>query len=400
MHVLHFIAYPQRMAGANRLILNLVRNLPADIDPIVVITDEGVAATAFREAGIEIRILPVGDQLNQFGKVIGTWPLWRKLTVSLRELLPYYLRLFRLFHREKIDILHIHGVRGAVFAAPVAQMLRRPVVAHLHGQVAVDGLPQVLFERLSKRIIAVSKGVVPTLGRLGQKKTTVVYSGREDVSDYGRQIGWLESLQQDKKLIVTMFASVVPFKGYHHLIEALRLLNQRGWGRRVAFIGIGDFVLEHEKYHDWLRQKICDAGVENLTFTGWQNDPFSFLRYADIAILPSVAQETIMVNGELLQVRGNEGLPVSHLEAMWFSLPLIGTDIAGVPEQIIDGENGFLIPPSDPVELANALEKLLSDHLLRQQFGASSRKLIEQRFSTTAYVTGVANEYRLAVKSK
>jgi glycosyltransferase involved in cell wall biosynthesis len=79
---------------------------------------------------------------------------------------------------------------------------------------------------------------------------------------------------------------------------------------------------------------------------------------------------------------------------MSFALPIVGTDIAGVREQIEDGFNGFVVPPSDKTALATAIEKLLADQNLRQTMGQSGRERVLTRFSTSAYVSGVMDVYK------
>jgi glycosyltransferase involved in cell wall biosynthesis len=99
------------------------------------------------------------------------------------------------------------------------------------------------------------------------------------------------------------------------------------------------------------------------------------------------------VNGETIDVRGNEGFPRTHLEAMSFGLPIVGTDIAGVREQVEHGTNGLVVPPSDPAALADALEQLITAPDLRKRMGRAGRQRVEERFSTQACVRGAMNVY-------
>jgi glycosyltransferase involved in cell wall biosynthesis len=195
------------------------------------------------------------------------------------------------------------------------------------------------------------------------------------------------------RLVVCCFASVAPFKGHHHLVRAVAELNRRGWRDRVLFLAVGDFPEGSREYHAWLWELCREQGVDNLTFTGWQADPFPFYQLADVTVLPSVSHERLQLPGGTVQVRGTEGFPRTHLEAMALGIPVVGTRIAGVPEQVVDGGTGLLVPPSDPAALADALERLLASEPLRRTLGSAARERALERFSTAAYVAGVCREY-------
>ena len=76
----------------------------------------------------------------------------------------------------------------------------------------------------------------------------------------------------------------------------------------------------------------------------------------------------------------NEGLPISIIEAMRAGLPIISTKIAGIPELVEDGKNGYLVEPNTE-ELANLLLKILKEYPDLEQMGKKSRKLFEQKFT-------------------
>jgi glycosyltransferase involved in cell wall biosynthesis len=78
---------------------------------------------------------------------------------------------------------------------------------------------------------------------------------------------------------------------------------------------------------------------------------------------------------------------------MALGIPVVGTRISGVPEQVAHGETGLLVPPSDPEALADALEQLLAAEPLRRRMGSAARVRALERFSTAAYVAGVCREY-------
>jgi glycosyltransferase involved in cell wall biosynthesis len=394
MRVLYYISYYQRMAGANRSLFELVKHLPETVTPLVVLAGEGRAAEAFRNAGIEVEVLPPGPSLNQFGKAMLRWSPVQQGWVALSELLPYTLQCRELIRSWRPNIVHVDGARGTLLIGAAARFAGCPVVGHMRGEMPFGGIPQTIFETFSDRIITVCSSIQSSLSPAGRTKAVTVYNGIQEVTDSGKPLPWLQELKAQNKLIVGCFASVVPFKGHHHLLNAVAELNRRGWGDRVVFVCVGDIAPEYQEHANWLKQRQQELGIENVTFTGWQSNPFPFYQAADIEVLPSVSQEQLDYGDRVIDVRGNEGFPRTHLEAMYFGLPVVGTEIAGVSEQIEDGVNGFVVPPANPIALADALEKLLLNPELRQQMGTAGRDRVQRYFSTDAYVNGVLEVYQ------
>lgn len=393
MKIAYYIAYPQRMAGANRSLFELIVNLPESVQPSVIVAGEGSVADAYRDAGIRTEIVPVKGTLAIYGKQALRKPVVRKLWAVITELSPYIGQLRKRLRQMQVDLVHVNDPRGALLAAPAAKMAGVPVVAHLRGEFPFGPIARMLFERAASHIITVSEGARKTLSKRGQNLSTTVYNGIRRIPPAQERVPWLNSMRQRGRVIVACFASVVPFKGHHHLIRAVAELNRRGLRDRVAVICVGDIVAEYKEYYNWLRQVQQECDVDNLTFIGWQDNPFKFYGAADLTVLPSVSREKLTFNGHEINIAGNEGFPRTHLEAMQFGLPIVGTHIAGVPEQIEDGVTGILVPPSQPVDLADALEVLIRDQSLRREMGLRGYSRVQELFSTQAYVAGVCDVY-------
>ncbi|MGF1461134.1 MAG: glycosyltransferase family 4 protein [Leptolyngbyaceae cyanobacterium] len=400
VRVLYYIAYYQRMAGANRVLLELITHLPSFIKPLVVFAGEGKAVNAFRYVGLDVEVLPPGAALNQFGKVMLNWSFWKRIQVATTELLPYTLQCLALMHAWKPDVVHVDGGRGTLMIGAAARLYGCPIIGHMHGQLPFGGISHWYFERVSNRIITVCDAIHQDLSPAARAKTTTVYNGIKEIAQPAQPSPWLEALKAQGNLIIACFASVVPFKGHHHLLAAIAELNRRGWRDRLLVLCVGDIEPEYQAHADWLLQQQQHLGLSNVTFTGWQANPFPFYQVADIEVLPSVSHETLDYGSRKIEVFGNEGFPNTHLEAMYFGLPVVGTDIAGVREQITDGVNGWIVPPGDALALADALERLLKDENLRSRMGQAGRDLVRQKFSTEAHVAGMVKVYRELVQEK
>jgi glycosyltransferase involved in cell wall biosynthesis/SAM-dependent methyltransferase len=395
LSVLYLIADHTRMAGANRSVLELVRNLPSNVVPHVVITAPGKVADAFASLGVDCEVIEPGPAMNTFGGWIVETSLATRAAIALRELLPFTFRLRRVIRRHGIGVVHINDARGALLAATAARLTGVPIVGHLHGELLFSGPGRWIMEHVPARIVAVSNGARRTLSPRARRKAATVYNGMAmTVPELSATpVPFLETLRAQGVKVVCCFASTVPFKGCHHLIDALAVLNARGWRERLAVLWIGDFIPVHQKYNDWLAGKLRDHGIDNFTFTGWHDSPFSFYRYADATVLPSVSEETLEFDGQSHRVVGGEGFPITNLEAMAFGIPVVASRISGIPEQVEHGTTGLLVAPGDATALADALEQLLSAPTTAAAMGVAGARRVEERFSTREFVEGILRVY-------
>jgi glycosyltransferase involved in cell wall biosynthesis len=102
----------------------------------------------------------------------------------------------------------------------------------------------------------------------------------------------------------------------------------------------------------------------------------------------------LRIGERVFEVEGNEGFPRTHLEAMSLGLPVVGTNIAGVAEQVVHGTTGLVVPPGNAEALADALARLVADADLRARMGAAGRRRVLERFSTEQCVAGTMAVYR------
>jgi glycosyltransferase involved in cell wall biosynthesis len=142
------------------------------------------------------------------------------------------------------------------------------------------------------------------------------------------------------------------------LIQAIAGLSARWPEARLLLVGRGP--------EETRLRKLVDAlGVSSrVHFLGEYPDVASSLAQMDVYVQSSVA----------------EGMPNSVLEAMATGLPVVATAVGGTPEIVTDGETGLLVPPGDPVALAEAIDKLLADPRLAEAFGRAGRARVEAHF--------------------
>lgn len=144
------------------------------------------------------------------------------------------------------------------------------------------------------------------------------------------------------------------------LIEATRVLRDRGYNIRTILAGDGEDSEE-------LRSLARNRGVHRIVdFPGYiPNDEVpSFLASLDVSCMPS----------------RSESLGVAALESQAMEVPVVASNVGGVPEAVLDGLTGTLVTPGDPISLADGIASLLDDPVKRRQMGEAGRRLVRERF--------------------
>ena len=156
-------------------------------------------------------------------------------------------------------------------------------------------------------------------------------------------------------------------KGFGDLIEACRLLRERGLSFVCEIVGGGPLEKKLQAQIDAVQL----GGMVQLLGPHPQAEVRRLLARAQIFVLACVVE----ADG------GSDNLPTVIMEAMAAGVPVISTRVAGVPEMIADGEDGLVAPPNDPASLAAAMEKLLRDPLLADRLAAGARQSAAEKFA-------------------
>jgi glycosyltransferase involved in cell wall biosynthesis len=160
--------------------------------------------------------------------------------------------------------------------------------------------------------------------------------------------------------------SFIEVKGHAYLIEACRVLEERGVRIHCHLIGDGPGRKE-------LARQIAESGLdEAVVMHGALPRP---------AVAELIAACDVIVQPSAPTARGaREGIPVSLMEGMASGLPVVASRLSGIPELVEDGRTGILVPPRDAGALAGALERLFEDPALRRQLGRAGRQKVLDDF--------------------
>lgn len=278
--------------------------------------------------------------------------------------LPF--RLAGIMRRRRIDLIHVHN-SWPLFAGAAAALLGRIPgrIFTEHGRQWPDLKRTMRTERIFlsrfQAVVPVShaagRGLSDYLG-ITDKRLHVIHNGVEDFSQ-SNLLPPADLFQNQAGPTVGFLGRLEPVKGVEVLIKATKRAVQSIPNLRVLICGEG-------AQEDALKQLTAELDLtKNIVFTGWRYDAPQILTGLDALVLPSLS----------------EGLPMTVLEAFSLAIPVVATEVGGVPEVVTDGKNGLLAPPDNPEALAEVLVKMLSDDQMRTQMGIEAQKTYRRQFS-------------------
>jgi glycosyltransferase involved in cell wall biosynthesis len=261
------------------------------------------------------------------------------------------------------------GGRGKRMAAQFEYAMIRRFVAPCEGRIFTESRLVLLNYEAVHRLFLADYGVGAEVRRLPYASESAFLREAGRPAAPPAPITALEP--RDAPLIVSV-SRHDPRKGVDVLIRALGELRARGVRFRACLTSGGELLSEHRRLAERL-------GIADVTaITGWVKDPYEYLQHADIFVLPSLQE----ASGAL-----------SLLEALQAGLPVVASNIDGIPEDVTDGESALLIPPGDIAALGRALERLTGNAALRARLGRRGREIFDQRFSAESFATALGGVY-------
>jgi glycosyltransferase involved in cell wall biosynthesis len=177
-------------------------------------------------------------------------------------------------------------------------------------------------------------------------------------------------------VVLTTIGFNIRIKGFDILVKSIQsLMDSNRLKNDIIVLVIG--ISENSEDSNSLRQLIAEAGLNRKIMSlGIRNDINDILNISDIYLQPS----------------RTEGLSLSIMEALNYSLPVIGTRVGGIPEIVHEGENGYLFEKENVEELADRIEILVNNREVREMMGRKS-KVISSRFTLADGVEKLASIY-------
>ncbi len=280
------------------------------------------------------------------------------------------------------DIVHMHtglahtlGVAASLLAGRGRRVVSRRVVS----PVGRNWLAQFKYRRGVDRYIAISEAVKRTLvdGGVAPERVAVVHScvdiaGLESVADRAGSFQTEFGIPRGAPVIGSVGALCEP-KGFEYFIDAIPVVMKDVPDARFLLVGDGEL-------RGQLEARAADRGIgrDHLVFTGWRNDVPELLRFFDVFVSSSV----------------REGLGTAVLQAMAVGTPVVATDAGGLPEVVLDGETGAVVPAGDAAALGLAIAALLNDAGFRERIRSAAYRRVREEFTPARMVEGTLVVYR------
>lgn len=302
-----------------------------------------------------------------------------------------YFRLWRTLRRLKPDLVQTYNI-GTLDIAPVARLagVRRVVHAE-HGRDVTD--PQGAHRRYRamrrwlqpfiSRYLAISSDLETWLRQdvgIAPAKVACIPNGIDIARCAGSAASrehrpLLGAFAPPGTLVVVNVGRLDPVKDQAGLIEAFKILCDASpaTASHLRLVIVGEGV-----YRGTLEARIDEFGLrDRVCLLGNREDVPGILAECDVFALSSIA----------------EGIPLTLLEAMAASLPVVATRVGGVGEVVVEGVTGRLVEPGNPAALARALRGYVEDESRRGHHGRAGRERVEQRFSLSAMLAGYTSLY-------
>jgi glycosyltransferase involved in cell wall biosynthesis len=336
-------------------------------------------ARAARDSGMDVhvvtRVRDHGKRITDEGFKLVPIPFLRRGRQPFGELFAV-LKLAQLYRRLNPDIVHHVAMKPILYGSWAARLAGVPAVVNAFAGLGYAFIEQNWQSRLLRA------GLQAGLrSALALPNARVILQNDEDCNRLVR-----EKVVQQNQVVMIRGAGVdlntfcpgpeenhdVPLiilgarmlwhKGIEEFVQAARILQRQGIRARCVLVGKADpdnpASLSEEQLAHWHQEGIVE-------WWGHREDMPHVLANADVVVLPSYA----------------EGLPKILLEACACGKPVVATSVGGCREIVKDGDNGFLVPPRDPIALASAMSRLVSDHNLRRQMGSRGRNIVANAFS-------------------
>lgn len=331
------------------------------------------------DIGIPLMLLPIQGQpvwakvAKELLRGLLFWSAGLKKRAVLAVDLQWRVRprakaLQRVLTEGQFDLLYMNNQPSSNLEGYLAgEAAGVPVVQHCRIEPNLQPHEAALVNRVARRIIGVSQGVVDVLAarQVSPERLAVVHNAIDCNASLPPPVILSPS---PRGPVIGTIGQLTQRKGVLHLVQAVAALKAEGLWVTCLVLGEGPQRAE-------LEAAASRLGVaEQIRFEGFQSVPLAWVQAMDICVLCS----------------SKEGLPRVVLEGMLAGKPVVGSEVTGTRELVVHEQTGLLYPYGDVPALTVALRRLLADAALRRSMGEAGRQRVADKFSIEAYVAGVS----------
>jgi glycosyltransferase involved in cell wall biosynthesis len=368
-----YIDHTAKWSGGEVALFNILTHIGEQIDPLVILAEDGALAERLREKGMDVRIIPLDESIRSRGRNAVNLGA----PAAAFKLLAYGRKLAPLLKAEKVDCVHTNSLKSALYGAIAAKIAGVPLIWHIRDHIGAPYLKPIvangirlLSRLLPNGVIANSHSTLNALELPRSKKTLVVYSA------FAKAIGNGIGKRDQKDFNVLLVGRLAHWKGQHIVLEAAKSFKNEP---RVKFWLAGDALFGEEAYKQELLQKIKNDELTNVSMLGHVDDIQSLMNTADLLIHTSVTPEPF---GQVI------------VEGMAAGLPVIASNEGGPVEIVVQGETGLLIEPGDAAILAHSIKWMLDHPEERRRMADNGMKRVKEHFVIENTVKDIVDYYK------
>lgn len=386
-------------------ILNNIRIARVSTVPFFIVTQLKSQLEALTESGAEVTIVASNDDLSDNLTLINKCsfkPVSIPRQIHLITDFMALIKLWNLFRKEQFSIVHSTTPKAGLLCSIAAKLAGVPICIHTY-----TGQPWVTMSGIKKYIAKFSDKLIARLNigcytdSVSQKdfliqqkiiqpnKLKVIGSGSLAGVSLSRfsQTNFTDAERKqlkhslgidDSKQVLLFIGRITKEKGVFELIDAMHQLLKKT--ADIVLLIVGPFEQQNEQSIREYAQKLC---ANQVIFTGFDAKPERFMAISDLLCLPSY----------------REGFGTVVIEAAAMGIPVVATKIYGLVDAVIDGVTGVLVEPQNSIQLAQALEALLSNKQLRQKMGEQAKLRAEKDFDSRYCNQLLINEYKMLLMS-
>jgi len=306
-----------------------------------------------------------GVVLHNVKRTIPIWISWTAPAWGKIGYLFYRKQIRKLVYQIQPDILHAHWASSYGFLG--ASTGFHPFLVSTWGRDVFDFPKQSIVHRKLLEYVLGKADILTATSKMLNQETRKYISKKSNVHTipFGVDLRRFKPLKRtgEKPLVIGIVKKLEKKYGIRYLIEAFAQVEKNHHSLKLWIVGTGS-------QDGLLKRLVHRLNLEdNVVFWGFINNHKipKILNEMDIFVVPSIEP--------------SETFGVAAVEAAACGLPVIASNIGGLPEVVIDGETGFLIPPKEPQEIVEKLILLIQNKELRKQMGKESRKFVESNYN-------------------
>lgn len=383
-----FISHSSAMVGAERSLLLLLKNMDRDcFDPIVILPASGPLKEEIKYLNIKTYEVKSPWWVSG-GKRNVIWTILRFGYNIIQEVITLD-RLYKIIKRGKIDVIYTNTIvnfSGAIISC-IAQ---KPHIWHI--REILPGNPDLNFflshricfkfiSKLSNIIVTNSYATAEQFQGIKSNNCIRVIYNAVNLNEF-KNIPPFPNINRVKTTdyLVAVIGSLQKRKAQDDAIKAVKIAKETIPNIKLLIIGEGG-----KEFKNYLKNLTLKLGIsDNIIFTGYRDDVTSILCHCKLLLVPS----------------WNEPFGRVVIEAFAAGIPVIGTNSGGVKEIIKDGVTGYLVPPKNPVKIAEKLIYLFNHPELAKEMGNIGKETVRGKFNAQCYTRNIEKIIMESISSK